>query len=44
MRLPASFIGRRREGRWYCGGEIVDGKWKGVSSVTEGEKSMRGGS
>jgi hypothetical protein len=27
MRLPTSFIGRRREGRWYCEGEIVDGKW-----------------
>jgi hypothetical protein len=27
MRLLASFIGWRREGRWYCEGETVDGEW-----------------
>jgi hypothetical protein len=27
MRLPTPFIGRRREGRWYRGGETVDSEW-----------------
>jgi hypothetical protein len=24
MRLPSPFMGRRREGRWYSGGEMID--------------------
>jgi hypothetical protein len=27
MRLPTSFIWQRREGRWYRGGEMVNGEW-----------------
>jgi hypothetical protein len=27
MRLPTAFIGRRREWRWYRGGEMVDEEW-----------------
>jgi hypothetical protein len=27
MRLPVPFIGQRREGRRYHGGEMVDGEW-----------------
>jgi hypothetical protein len=27
MALPTPFIGRRREGRQYRGGKIVNGEW-----------------
>jgi hypothetical protein len=27
MMLPTPFTGRRREGRQYCGGKIVNGEW-----------------
>jgi hypothetical protein len=38
MRLPIPFIGRRREGRWYHGGESVDGEWSYSMFLIHGEE------
>jgi hypothetical protein len=53
--VPDAFIGWRREGRWYRGGELVDGGWSysmlplrekrgSYNTHFRRERSMQGGS